>query len=72
MGGWVLCLAGATGLTAGQSVTGDTGKTVAVDCTDTAGIRFDATATGAVSAAVNAVDYTVSGVTLSGVPSVIF
>ena len=60
-------LAGATGLTAGQSVTGGTGKTVAVGYTDTTGIRFDATATGTVSAAADAVNYTVSDVTLSGV-----
>lgn len=57
----------ATGLTTNSPVTGGTGKTVTVDYTDMKGIKFDATATGSVTAAANAVIYTVSGVALNKV-----
>ncbi|SEA27133.1 beta strand repeat-containing protein, partial [Selenomonas ruminantium] len=61
-------LSNATGLTANNQVTGGTGKTVSIDYTDDdKGIQYGATATGNVTAAANALNYTVSGVTLNSI-----
>lgn len=61
-------LAGATNITGNHITQPTAGKgQVAVEYTDTTGIKFDATATGAVSAATDSVKYTVSGVTLNSV-----
>ncbi|WP_156031704.1 hypothetical protein [Selenomonas sp. AE3005] len=61
-------LSNATGLTTANVVTGGTGKTVAIDYTDDdKGINYEATATGNVTAAANALNYTVSGVTLNNI-----
>lgn len=61
-------LAGATNITGNHITQPTAGKgQVAVEYTDTTGIKFDATATGTVSTATDAVEYTVSGVTLNSV-----
>ncbi|MBR6000981.1 MAG: hypothetical protein IK089_06985, partial [Oxalobacter sp.] len=57
----------AKGLTAGNTVTDGTEKTVAVDHTDTNGINFTATASGHVAAAADKVDYVVDTVVLDKV-----
>ena len=57
----------APGLTTASSVTGGTDKTLGIDYTDSAGIKFDATATGHVAAAANAVNYVVGSVAVNAV-----
>ncbi len=60
----------ATGITTENEVaqpTTDAGKTVAVDYTDAAGIKFNATASGHVAAAADAVNYVVDGVAVNSV-----
>lgn len=60
-------IANATGLQAGQTVTGGNNKTVGVAYKNEQGIDFDAAAIGNVTTAANTVNYTVNGVTLNSV-----
>ena len=63
----ITLLANAEGITAANTVTGGTDKSVAVDYTDDRGIKFAATANGTVKAAEKSVNFVINGVAINSV-----
>ncbi|ORT99606.1 Large exoproteins involved in heme utilization or adhesion [Anaerovibrio sp. JC8] len=60
-------LLNASGLNSNNPITTNTNKNIAIENTDAYGIKYNATATGKAVAATNAVNFTVSSVTLDSV-----